>query len=115
LLRSLYLSLSNLRVSLVGLHLRSLWPRSPSSAPFSRESDSGGIFPVDIFLVGMWSRYVRETLRSNRPRCSYRFRGPVEALCREFEIASHRFTEFRSELERVPIESESLVNFTNFG
>lgn len=30
----------------------------------------------------MWSRYVRETLRSNRPRCSYRFRGPVETLSR---------------------------------
>lgn len=31
-----------------------------------RARDPGGIFPVDIFLVGMRSRYVREALRSRR-------------------------------------------------
>lgn len=43
--------------------------------PFVNDEDRGrqgtdgaaGIFPVDIFLVGMRSRYVREALRSKRP------------------------------------------------
>lgn len=39
---------------------------------------AAGIFPVDIFLVGMRSRYVREALRSKRPRCSYRFHGSLD-------------------------------------
>lgn len=43
---------------------------------------AAGIFPVDIFLVGMRSRYVREALRSKRPRCSYRFHGLSTSVSR---------------------------------
>lgn len=61
--------------------------RRPSRAR-AKPTDSGGIFPVDIFLVGMRSRYVREALRSKRPRCSYRFHGLKKIPPWEFEIAS---------------------------
>lgn len=63
-----------------------------------RRERAAGIFPVDIFLVGMRSRYVREALRSKRPRCSYRFHGALD----ERTLLSPLFCEWTGIRDRVP-------------